>query len=145
VITPRFSINLNHNASSQPSGNWVVLEDGLHYLRQADENQNYGLDATLVYTPIPGLSLNLLPQYFSSNRTGTVNGVSVPQRTGKTLNFSGGMSLNIDLGSRAHLTGDIRRTYRGSENTIYTNGVARPSPTSETDYWNGSMQLTWSL
>jgi hypothetical protein len=26
VITPRFSINLNHNASSQPSGNWVVLE-----------------------------------------------------------------------------------------------------------------------
>ena len=145
VVTPRFSINLNHNASSQPGGQWVKLEDGLYYLRKADDNQNYGLDAHVVYTPIPGLSLTLAPQYFSNQRFGTTNGVSVPQRSGKTLNFSGGVNLNLDLGAKGHLTGDINRTYRGSGNTTYKNGVPNPSPVSETDYWNGSLQLTWNL
>jgi len=87
----------------------------------------------------------LEPNYQAANRDNFQNGASAPQRKGRTLNFSGGASVNLPLGARGHLTGDIRRTYRADRSITYTSGVPQPSPRSETDFWNGTLQLSWAL
>jgi len=43
------------------------------------------------------------------------------------------------------LRADVARTYRAERSTTYSSGVAQPSPRSEIDYWNGSVQLSWAF
>lgn len=145
VVTPRLTVDLSHNARYQPSGSWVRLEDGLDYLRQSDENEVYTLDARVSWAPAPGIAFNVNPQYSANDRLTTVDGVVVPQRESRSLNVSGGASLNIPVGGRGQLTGDVRRTFRADGSTTYSNGVPRPQAVSESDFWNGSLQFSWTL
>jgi len=145
VITPRLSVDVAHSARYQPSGSYLVQDDGLDAFGRADENENFGLTATIAYRPSPAISFSLQPDYQASNRSGSVNGALVPQRRSRSLNMSGGVSLNLPIGSRARLSGDMRRTFRADRSTTYTSGQPQPSPVSQIDYWNGSLQLSWDL
>lgn len=145
VLTPRLTIDLTHNSRQQPSGSYVLQQDGQEAFGKADENRNYTLAARVGYTPTPGLSLSLEPSYLTIDRAGSVNGVVVPQRHSGTLNFSGGASLNVAVGQRGQLTGDIHRIIRDDRSTTYSNGVPVPSPLARTDFWSGGLTLTWTL
>ena len=146
IITPRLTVDLTHNSSVQPSGNFVVQQDGASAFSRASESQNYTLSARMAYTPSPHLSLSMEPSYLANNRDGTLDGESVPQRRSRSLNFSGGASLNFPIGQRGRLTGDIRRSYQASRSTEFAAGLPRPSTRGRPlDYWNGSLQLTWDL
>jgi hypothetical protein len=145
VLTPRLSIDVTHNARQQPHGYWRVLEDGNGVLLPSDENLNYTLRAQVVWTVSRGLSLKLLPEYLASDRTGTTNGVETPTRTTRRLAFAGGANLDIALGTRGHLLGDINRQFSDDRSTTYRSGVPQPSPLATQDYWTGSLALTWDL
>jgi hypothetical protein len=145
IVTPRLTVNLTHNGKTSPSGNYTILEDGLPAFSTADESRNYGLSAGISYTPTPAFSLQFEPNYTASDRTSTLNGVEVPQRRSRSLNFSGGASLNIRVGGQGLLRGDIRRSYRADRSTTYTAGTPQITPLTETDYWNGSLQFSWRL
>jgi hypothetical protein len=145
VLTPRLSVDLTHNSRVQPSGSYVAQTNGQEAFGKADENKNYTLGVRVAYTPTPGLSLTLEPSYLSIARGGTVNGVLVPQGNSNSLNFSGGASLNVPVGQRGQLTGDIHRIIRDDRSTTYVNGIPNPSPLAETDYWSGGLTLTWAL
>lgn len=145
VMSPRFYVNVTHNSRQTPGGNYTAYPDGNYYFSRADETKNYTLAAQIAYTPSPAISFTAEPSYFSSDRTGTVNGNTVPQRASRTLNFSGGANINYAISKKGTLRGDIRRSYRADRATTYTSGVPQPSPRSEIDYWNGSLQLSWHL
>jgi hypothetical protein len=145
ALTPRLSVDLTHNSRLQPSGAYVTQIDGQEAFAKADENKNYTLAARVAYTPTPGLSFTIEPSYLAINRSGAVNGVVAPQRQSGSLNFSGGASLNVGVGQRGQLTGDIHRILRDDRSTTYLNGVPVPSPLAETDYWSGGLTLTWTL
>ncbi len=145
ALTPRLTLDLTHNSRQQPSGLFVRQDNGIEAFGRSDEGRNYTLSVRMAYTPTPGLSLSLEPNYLSIRRKGVVNGVLVPQRSTNTLNFSGGVSVNMTLGTRAHLTGDIHRVFRDDRAISYTNGVPQLSPLSQTDFWSGGLQLSWDL
>ncbi|MBI1799571.1 MAG: hypothetical protein HYR73_07755, partial [Candidatus Eisenbacteria bacterium] len=145
VLTPRLSLDLNHNSRIQPSGAYSLQPDGGEAFGRADESRNYSLGARVVYTPTPGLALTVEPSYLSIRRESAVGTSFLPQRTSNTLNFAGGASLNVPLGMHAHLTGDIRRVFRDDRSATYSAGQPVPSPLSETDFWTGGLQLTWDM
>ncbi len=145
VITPRLNIDLSHNARQQPRGDYLRLADGHEYFRRADGNENFTLRSRVTYSPSPALSLSLSPEYLASNRTGTSNGVEVPQRSNRRLNFSGQAILNLKLGQKGQLSGNIGRTYYADRTTTYSSGEPKIAPLGQQDYWNGSLQLTWQL
>jgi hypothetical protein len=148
VITRRLQLDVTHNTRFQPSGNYWPLDppiDGSEYFQRADDSETRSLRARLSYTPAPSISINIEPIYLGSDRHTTSNGVSVPQRTSRSLNFSGGTSLNFPVGARGRLTGDIRRTFNAARTTNYVHGIAVPTPAAEQDYWVGSLQLSWDL
>lgn len=145
IITPRLNIDLSHNARQQPRGDYQRLDGGQEYFRRADGNENFTLRSRVTYSPSPALSLSLAPEYLASDRTGTSNGIEVPQRANRRLNFTGQALLNLRLGQKGQLTGNIGRTYYADRTTTYSSGVAEISPVAEQDYWNGSLQLTWQL
>jgi hypothetical protein len=145
VLTTRWSVKMSHNAKQSPNGNYRLYPDGFHYFSRADENETYTLRADVNYSPSPAISLLVSPSYFASDRLGTVSGSELPQRRSRTLDFSGGASINWKVGAKGTLRGDIRRTYRADRATTYSQGVEQPSPLSEVDYWNGSMQFSWTL
>jgi hypothetical protein len=146
VVTPRLTMRVTHNGKQTPGGNYRVdPRDGLSYFSQADDNQSYTLRAEVAYSPSQAISLSVVPQYFASDRDGTVNGVAVPQRRSRTLDFSGGANVNFNVGAKGLLRGDIRRSYRADRATTFTSGVPQSSPLSEIDYWNGSLQFSWTL
>jgi len=149
VITQHLLLDLNHSTRFQPSGNFAPLDppfdDGLAYFKRADDNSSNSLRARLAYTPAPSLSLNISPEYLESDRRSTSNGIVVPQRETRSLHVSGGASLNFDVGRSGRLTGDIARNFRADRTINFTAGVPRLTPRSESDFWNGSLQLTWRL
>ena len=145
ILTPRLSIDVSHNARQQPHGDWRVLPGGDGVMLPSDENLNYTLRAAVVWTLSRSFSLKLLPEYLATDRTGTTNGVETPTRTARRLAFAGGANLDIALGSRGHLLGDVSRQFSDDRSTTYRNGVPQPSPLSEQDYWAGSLGLTWDL
>jgi len=145
VLTPRLSIDLQHNARQQPHGDWRVLPDGSGALLPSDDNLNYTLNAQVVWSVSPGVSLKLSPQYLATDRTGTTNGVATPTRTTRRLSFAGGANLDIGIGKRGHLIGDVSRQFSDDRSTTYLSGVPQPSPLAQQDYWSGSLSLTWEL
>lgn len=146
ILTPRLTINLTHTGRVQPSGSYNLNpNDGQFYFIQGDESRAFDLRAEIAYAPAPAVALSLQPRYVSDERDGSAGGVSQPQRRSGTLTLDGQASLNIGVGSKGHLSGNIGRTYRGQRTTSYQLGVPVPSPRSETDYWNGTLQFSWQL
>jgi hypothetical protein len=145
VLSPRLTIDVVHNSLVQPNGTFVRQFDGIEAFGESDQSQNYSLSSRISYTPSPMLSLVLEPNYQAANRDNFQSGSSVPQRRGRTLNFTGGASVNVPLGASGRLTGNIGRTYRADRSTGYTLGVPQLAPRSESDFWNGTLNLSWSL
>jgi hypothetical protein len=145
VLSPRLSVNVTHNSRQTPGGNYTPYPDGLNYFERADESSNYTLAANIAYTPSRAISFTVAPAYYSSDRTGTLNGVQVPQRASRSLSFSGGANINYSISRNGSLRGDIHRSYRAERSTTYSSGVPQSSPRSEIDYWNGSLQLSWHI
>jgi hypothetical protein len=145
VVNPRLSIDIQHTAQQQPSGDYGVQPDGLSYFRPADEGRTYQLSGTIAYAPISGFSLSLTPSYRAADRDGTQNGVAVPVRQSRSLNLDGTASLNLPVGRKGRLTGNIGRSYQADRTTAFSHGVPQPSPAAEFDFWNGSLQFSWQL
>jgi hypothetical protein len=145
VVTPRLSITLTHNVRQTPGGNYTLYPDGLSYFERADETKLYNLTARLTYAPSNVVAFTFEPKYYANDRSGTVNGLQVPQRSSRSLDFSSGANLNWPVGAKGLLRGDIHRTYRADRSATYSSGLAQFSPRSELDYWNGSLQLSWQL
>jgi hypothetical protein len=147
VISPRFNVDVTHNTRRQPAGTYTPsLADGLYYLSRSDESENRTLSARISYAPNPAFSLVLQPDYQASQRDGSQGGALVPQRSSRGLNFSGGASVNLPFAKKGRLTGDILRTYRADRSITYTgDGSAVPQPRAQSDFWNGSLQLSWEL
>jgi len=144
VLTPRLTLDINHSARYQPRGTYNRFPDGLEYFSPGDESRSYLLGARIAYTPFRALSFSLSPNYQQYDRATRTSAGTVPQNRQQGLNFSGGANLNLPVGDRGRLTGDIRRTYTSSRNTSYTAGAVR-SPLSQSDFWNGTLLFSWSL
>jgi hypothetical protein len=145
VVTPHLNISLTHSLRETPGGNYTLYPDNLYYFERADETKNSSIRANIAYSPSPAISFGFRPNYYSTKRVGTVNGIEVPQRNNGTLDFSGGANINVPVGRKGTLRGDIGRTYRAERTITYSSGVAQQTPLSEVDYWNGSLQLTWTF
>jgi hypothetical protein len=145
VLTPRFTIDVRQNSMHRPSGTYTQFVDGLYYLSRSEVNDNSTLSARLAYTPSPALSFFMQPDYLAGEREASQSGTLAPTRTGRTLNVSGGASLNLPLGPKGRLTGDILRTYRADRTINYTGGIPLSQPRTESDFWNGSLQISWQL
>jgi hypothetical protein len=145
VITPRLTVNVTHNSRQTPGGNYTAYPDGFNYFSRADESKNYTLGADIAYAPSEAISFTFQPNYYAADRSGTVNGVAVPQRSNRSLTFSGGANINYPISQKGVLRGDIHRSYRAERSTSYSSGVPLFSPRSELDYWNGSLQVSWHI
>ena len=140
-----FFIDVQHNASRLPRGSYLRESDGLDYLQLSDDSRSYTLNTAIRYQPAPALGIHLEPRYQSSERSGTVNSVPTKQRADKNLSFSGGVDLNWRVGRKGQLTGRLSRNYTDQRTLNYQGGVGNLTPRSETDYWNGNLQLSWTL
>ncbi|MCC6652246.1 MAG: hypothetical protein IT348_13920 [Candidatus Eisenbacteria bacterium] len=145
VVTPRLSIDLRHTASQQPRGTYTRLTDGNEYLQLSDDSDAFGLSTSISYRPSNAIALVLTPDYTASARSGTTNGVESKQREDRRVNFTGSMQLDLPLSTRGRLTGRIGRTYSDQRSVTYQSGVGTLSPRSESDFWNGRLELTWAL
>lgn len=145
VLTPRLTLMVVHTAQEQPRGSYTREADGLEYLKLSDDAENFGLHASIRYSPTPAVSFSLEPDYRADVRSGTSNGVSAKQRDDRRLHMAGSVDLNLRLGRKGTLAGNIARNYDDSRSTTFANGVGSLSPRAITDYWNGSLTLTWQL
>lgn len=143
VVTPHLNISVTHSTRETPAGNYALYPDFLYYFERADENRNSRLAANIAYSPSPAVAFTFRPTYYATERLGTVDGVELPQRKNATLDFSGGANVNLPVGRKGTLRGDVARTYRAERTLTYAAGVERSTPRSEIDYWNGSLQLSW--
>jgi hypothetical protein len=143
VLSPHLTLDVNHNARYQPRGGYNQFPDGNQYFSPGDENRSYILNVHAAYTPTPALSFTVVPEYQQFNHNNRTADGTVPQNSQQTLNFSGGGSLNLMVGRRGRLTGNIVRTF-SSQRTISFSGI-NSSPRSQIDYWNGNLQLSWAL
>ena len=98
-----------------------------------------------MYSPSPAISFSFRPTYYSTQRLGTQNGIEVPSRTDGALEFSGSANINIPVGRKGTLRGDIGRTYTATRSTTFSSGIPEASPRGEVEHWNGSLQLTWNF
>lgn len=146
VLSPRFTMTLTHDARYQPAGTYRRLDDGYDYLERSDESEAYALRASFSYAPSPMFSLVLNPDYSSDVRSSNRSGSIEPTSLRRGLRISGGANVNMALGRRARLTGNINRSFASNRTTTYeASGEPLPSPRSENDFWNGSLQLTVDL
>ena len=145
IVSPRTTIEITHDAQITPSGNYTALDDGIEYFRKADEGRNFTLRARVAYSPSALFSLNVQSDYSSNQRFTVTDAGELPQRDTQSLNFSGGGNLNIPLGVKGRLSGDVRRSYRADRSLTFQSGVPQPSSRSEQDYWNGRLELSWAL
>ena len=144
VLTPRLTLDINHNARYQPRGGYNRGDNGLEAFSPGDESRNYLLSTRIAYTPVPSLSLTLQPDFQQYDRNARTADGTVPQSRQRQLNFSGGANLNLAVGGHGRLTGNIQRTFNSARTISYTvaNSV---SPRSALDYWNGTLQFSWTL
>jgi len=145
VLNPRFTMNVTYNSRRNPGGNYTVYPDGLAYFARADETGTATLVTAITYTPSPAIAFNVAPSYFTSDRTAAVNGVDTPQRANRTLSVSGGANINWAVFRKGLLRGDINRSYRADRTITYSSAGPQISPLSESDYWNGSLSISWHL
>ena len=147
VLSPRFTFDITHNSRYSPSGDYVTDPlDGLRYFLPADETQVYSLLAIMSYTPSPIISINFRPEFMVNDRSGTdADGNLQPTRSARTLNFSGGANVNLPIGTRGRLSGTLNRNFQANRTVDYVQGVPESGPVGESDYWQGSLQLSWDM
>jgi hypothetical protein len=147
VLSQRLSLDLTHNGQQQPSGNYITRQDlGGSYFLPADETRTYQLGARVSYTPAPGVTLMIEPRYLASDRLGTdANGGQIPSRENRNLTFTGGLNLNLPVGTRGRLTGSVGRQFQSNGTQGFSNGVPQPENLNEFDYWTGNLQFVWHL
>lgn len=147
VVTQRFNIDVSHATNRQPRGTYAPNSTGTEALKLSDDTQNFTLRANMTYTPTPALSISLRPEYYATDRSGSdgTTGALETQRQDRRLGFSGGVNINKPLGKKGLLQGNIARTFDDQRTRSFSNNIGTYSPRSETDYWNGSLQLTWQL
>ncbi len=145
VVISKLQLDVIHTSRYQPSGGYAQDADGTYFLATADEQQSYQLAAAATYSVTSGISFFVRPQYIDSERENSVDGELVPQRQSRSLSFSGGASLNLVVGKKASLTGNISRTYNGNRSITYVSGVPSESPRAESDFWNGLLSFSWNL
>ena len=145
VLTPRLTVDVTHNARQHPRGDWRVLSNGSGVLLPSDQDLTYTLHSNITWSPSPALSFTITPDYLASDNTGTSNGVEVPTHRSRRLNMSGRANLNVTLGRKGMLSGNIGRSFSSSRTTTFLNGLPLASPLSQTEIWNGLLQLSWEL
>ena len=145
VLSPRLSMDLTHTSQTLPSGNYVPGPGDVRYFSPADERREFRLDGRITYGPSPAISFSFEPRYRASDRDGTLNGVQSPQRRDRSLYFVGAANLNLPVGPKGRLSGNIGRTYQGDRATSFANGTPQPNPRSQFDFWAGSLQFSWQL
>jgi hypothetical protein len=145
VLTPRLSADLTHNGQVQPGGNYTRSSDGLYYFRPSDEIRSFSLTSRISYTPAPGISLQVEPFFRSDERDASSGGIQSPQRRNRVLNFLGSANLNLPVAGRGTLSGNLGRTYNAERTITFASGSPTPSPRSESDFWNASLQFSWRL
>jgi hypothetical protein len=143
VITPHLTVDLTHTSNDQPSGNWKLFPDGFYYLLPSDRSRTFSLGTNIRYAPSEVLSFNFTPTYRAVERDAAANGVVTPQRRGNTLQFGGNVNLNLPVGPGGLLTGSLGRSYYADRSATFTSGVPIPTPLSQLDYWNASLQFSW--
>ncbi len=145
VLSPRFEFSMTHSAVYQPGGNYTLQADGQEGFTKADESKNYTLVGQFSYRPSPMLVFVFGPNYTSSDRKSTQNGALAPSRRDQSFTFSGGATLNVALGSRGKLTGNINRTSSNTSATSWSQGIPQEQPGLSQGFWNGQLQLSWDL
>jgi hypothetical protein len=145
VLTPRLSVDLTHIAVVQPAGNYTRQPDGLYYFQPADETRSFSLTPRVQYNPFTGIGLNFEPAFRAHERDGSLSGTTLPQRRSRSLNFIGSATLNIPVARRGLLSGSLGQTYFADRTITYASGSPAPSPRSEIDFWNSSLQFSWRL
>ncbi len=145
ALPGNLSIDVTHNASQAPRGSYTMQADGGNALLLSDESRNYVLGAAVRYAPFAGISMHVEPRYQASDRSGTSNGVESKQTSDRRLDVSGGVDLNWRVGQRGMLTGRMGRTQSDQRTISYKNNLPTPSDPVRNDYWNGSLQFTWTL
>ena len=72
------------------------------------------------------------------------NGLDSHSYYGRFANFSGA-NLNLHVSKKGLLSGFIGRSFQSSRAITYTSGIASIPPRTESDFWTGSLQLSWEL
>jgi hypothetical protein len=148
-ITPRLRVTLANDFRYQPSGGYAPLDptlpSGDSYFSQSDESFLSILGATMSYSLARALSLSVTPTYTATDRKGFTNGIAVPQSATRSLIMSGTANLNVPIGRKGELTGNLSRNFSADHRIGYTSGVPDNQPHVETDFWSGNLQLSWQL
>jgi hypothetical protein len=132
VITPRFRVDLSHGSEEAPRGSYVAGADGQPFFRIASRTRNYNLTSNISYAPFPSMSINLTPTYRADTSPGSPN-------ASRSLNFAGGANVNLPVGERGSLSGNMSRTY-----SIRYAALGENQPPGVYS-WSGSLQFSWRL
>jgi hypothetical protein len=148
-VTRRLRIGIRNDFRYQPTGGYAPLDppldDGNNYFSQADESFQSLLSATMNYSLASALSISISPTYTATDRRGITEGVAVPQSETRALSLMGSANLNVPIGRRGQLTGNLSKNFNADHRINYTSGVPDNQPSVETDFWSGSLQLSWNL
>jgi hypothetical protein len=143
VITPRLNVTLTHRSRIQPRGGYTREPDGQSYFSPSNEDREYGLTAIITYQPSPALAMTLQPNYRANAQDGTDEGVAVPLRRQRSLDFTGGATLNLRVGSLGRLTGSISRAYHSESSTSFSSAGPLVSRPKDSAFWRGGLQFSW--
>jgi len=148
-VTQRLRVSIRNDFRYQPTGGYAPLDpplyDGQSYFSQADESYQSLLSATMSYSLAQALSLSVIPTYTATDRKGITEGVAVPQTSTRALSMMGSANLNIPVGRKGQLTGNLSKNFNADHRINYTAGVPDNQPRVETDFWSGFLQLSWDL
>jgi hypothetical protein len=146
-LGPRFTVQIDHGATIQPSGSYVPVE-GLgptEYFGLSDQTVTYKLNVTASYRPINAISLSFNPQYLATTRNTTVNGVLGPQRATRQLQFMPSAQVNLPVGAKGKLSGTLGRTSLAYGTQSFNSFSGNQNTVSRQDYWTGNIAFTWTL
>ena len=69
-------------------------------------------------------------------------------RVQRSLEQSAGVqsaNVNLPIGTRGRLSGTLNRNFQANRTVDYVQGVPESGPVGESDYWQGSLQLSWDM
>jgi hypothetical protein len=145
TVGSRLRITTTHSARFQPSGDYVLDPlTGVESFFKSDESQLYSLDARFSYSPTSWLTVNLEPVYQNDRRLGPQADQLGLLRSSNNLRMTGGVAVNRRVGAKGRLSGDLNRSFVADRSTSYTLGLPNPPSRSETDFWQGRLDFTWT-
>jgi hypothetical protein len=145
TITPRLNIDLTHNANYRPSGDYRHALNGIDYFNLSTTSQDYTLLGRIAYTPFPAISINLQPNYLSSNAYSSTGTELVPTTRRNSFNMSGGVNVNLPVAGKGRLSGGLTRNQESIRQLQYANAKITSAYRTQTSYWSGNLQFSWRL